>query len=113
MIRIAELISDFPLNHLVVINTYPFATAFIKGKSVIKPNEGIGGLGGNYLKPIALAHVSFFKKQLPNLPIVGVGGICSDSDIQDFIDAGATAIQVGTAIQNHGVKLLDELSVKF
>lgn len=113
IVKIAEAISKFPLNHLVVINTYPFATAFIEGETAIRPNNGIGGLGGSYLKPIALAHVSMFKEYLPNLPIVGVGGIGNTTDIEDFIDAGATAVQVGTAIQTHGIKLLDELASQF
>lgn len=111
--KIAEAISEFPLNHLVVTNTYPFATAFIKSKVAIRPNNGICGLGGSYFKPIALAHVSMLKEYLPNLSIVGVGGIGNTTDMEDFIDAGATAVQVGTAIQTHGIKLLDELASQF
>jgi len=113
MIEIARVIARYPINHLVVINTYPLATTFVHGLPAIKPNNGIGGLGGAYLKPIALAHVVLFREYLPNVPIIAVGGVSKAGDVADFLKAGATAIQVGTAMQNHGIKILDELSAKF
>lgn len=111
--KITEVLSKYPINHLIAINTYPFASAFVNAKPVIVPNNGIGGLGGSYLKPIALAHVILLQNYLPDIPVVAVGGISTASDVEDFLQAGATAIQVGTAIHNQGVELLDELATQF
>ena len=58
---------------------------------------GTGGLSGPALKPVALAAV-WACASACSLPIVGVGGVLSGRDALDLIDAGATAVQVGTAL---------------
>lgn len=108
----ADVIMAARINHVVLINTYPMAAAFSKfGQPVIAPNDGIGGLGGAALKPIALAHVMLFM-QFTNgkLHIVGVGGVEYSKDVQDYLDAGATAVQVGTATLTQGLDIFTELN---
>ncbi len=56
-----------------------------------------GGLSGPAIRPIALRAVHDVSAALPDLPIVGVGGIASGSDAAEFVLAGASAVQVGTA----------------
>jgi dihydroorotate dehydrogenase (NAD+) catalytic subunit len=55
-----------------------------------------GGLSGPAIKPVALAMVWKAHRAI-RLPIIGVGGICSARDALEFIVAGATAVQIGTA----------------
>ncbi|MBW2260417.1 MAG: dihydroorotate dehydrogenase [Deltaproteobacteria bacterium] len=55
-----------------------------------------GGLSGPALKPIALRIVHELSKQV-SIPIVGIGGISSAEDALEFLMAGASAVQVGTA----------------
>ena len=55
-----------------------------------------GGLSGPAIKPIALRMVWQVAKAV-KLPVIGIGGIISATDALEFILAGATAIQVGTA----------------
>jgi dihydroorotate dehydrogenase (NAD+) catalytic subunit len=55
-----------------------------------------GGLSGPAVKPIALRMVWQVKKAV-NIPIIGLGGIMNATDAIEFMLAGATAIQVGTA----------------
>jgi dihydroorotate dehydrogenase (NAD+) catalytic subunit len=55
-----------------------------------------GGLSGPALKPVALAAVLACREAC-NLPIVGVGGIASGWDALEFLAAGASAVQVGSA----------------
>jgi dihydroorotate dehydrogenase (NAD+) catalytic subunit len=57
----------------------------------------VGGLSGPAIKPIALRMVWEVARALPGLPIIGIGGIASADDALEFIVAGASAIQVGTA----------------
>jgi len=57
---------------------------------------GFGGLSGPAIKPIALRLV-YETVQAVNIPVIGLGGICSGRDAADFLVAGAGAVQVGTA----------------
>ncbi|MBI2545629.1 dihydroorotate oxidase [Candidatus Woesearchaeota archaeon] len=69
----------------------------------IKPKGGFGGIGGDYIKPTALANVRKFYELLDRkVPIVGVGGIKSGRDAFEFILAGATAVQIGTEFMRSG-----------
>ncbi|MBK8190031.1 MAG: dihydroorotate dehydrogenase [Vampirovibrionales bacterium] len=56
-----------------------------------------GGYSGPGLKPIALRCVWEIHRELPELAIIGVGGIASVEDALEFIMAGASLVQVGTA----------------
>ncbi|HEY7658986.1 MAG TPA: dihydroorotate dehydrogenase [Actinomycetota bacterium] len=58
----------------------------------------IGGLSGPAIKPIALAAVYQVARALPEVPIMGVGGIASADDAVEFLLAGAWAVQLGTAL---------------
>ena len=55
-----------------------------------------GGLSGPAVKPVALRMVWQVSKAV-NIPVVGLGGICSATDAVEFLLAGASAIQIGTA----------------
>jgi len=57
----------------------------------------VGGLSGPAIKPIALRMVWDVARALPGLPIIGVGGIANADDALEFLVAGASAVQVGTA----------------
>jgi dihydroorotate dehydrogenase (NAD+) catalytic subunit len=56
-----------------------------------------GGVSGPAIHPIAVRIVHDVHRALPDLPIVGVGGISTGDDAVEMLRAGATAIQVGTA----------------
>lgn len=57
---------------------------------------GAGGISGPALKPVALAMV-YRVYQAVELPLIGVGGIATAEDALDFLMAGASAVQVGSA----------------
>jgi len=56
----------------------------------------VGGLSGPAIRPIAVRMV-YECRQAVKLPIIGMGGIASADDVLEFLIAGATAVQVGTA----------------
>ena len=58
----------------------------------------VGGLSGPAIKPIALAAVYRVARAMPDVPIMGVGGISTGEDAVEFLLAGAWAVQVGTAM---------------
>jgi len=58
--------------------------------------NNVGGMSGPAIKPVALRCVHQVASRVP-VPIVGVGGIATIDDAMEFIVAGASAIQIGTA----------------
>jgi dihydroorotate dehydrogenase (NAD+) catalytic subunit len=57
---------------------------------------GFGGLSGPAIKPIALRMV-YEAAQAVKIPVIGLGGIASGEDAAEFLVAGASAVEVGTA----------------
>jgi dihydroorotate dehydrogenase (NAD+) catalytic subunit len=75
----------------------------------------VGGLSGPAVKPVALRMVWDVARALPGLPIIGIGGIATADDAIEFLVAGASAIQVGTATfydPTASERLLDDLSAR-
>ena len=63
----------------------------------------LGGLSGEYLKPVSLRCVYELAQNI-KVPIIGVGGIETFDDALDYLQIGATAVQVGTAeMRNPGI----------
>jgi dihydroorotate dehydrogenase (NAD+) catalytic subunit len=58
--------------------------------------NGFGGLSGPAIKPIALRTVIQARRRV-KAPIVGIGGIATIDDVMEFLVAGASAVQIGTA----------------
>ncbi|MGA2034118.1 MAG: dihydroorotate dehydrogenase [Thermoguttaceae bacterium] len=58
--------------------------------------NGLGGLSGPAIKPIALRAV-YQVARTQKVPLIGVGGIATVGDVMEFLVAGATAVQIGTA----------------
>jgi dihydroorotate dehydrogenase (NAD+) catalytic subunit len=58
---------------------------------------GTGGLSGPAIRPLAVRMVYQVAKALPDVPLMGIGGIAELSDVLEFLAAGATAVQIGTA----------------
>ncbi len=61
-----------------------------------KLSNVMGGLSGPAIRPIAVRMV-YECSRLVKIPVIGVGGISSAADVLEFLIAGATAVQVGTA----------------
>ena len=61
-----------------------------------KISNGMGGLSGPAIRPIAVRMV-YECRQAVKIPVVGMGGIMNTRDALEFIIAGATAVQIGTA----------------
>ena len=67
--------------------------------------NGMGGLSGPAIKPIALRAVYQIARAV-SIPVVGIGGIATLNDVMEFLVAGASAVQIGTAnFYNPGVTM--------
>jgi dihydroorotate dehydrogenase (NAD+) catalytic subunit len=70
---------------------------------------GRGGLSGPVIKPVALRCVYELYDSL-RIPIIGCGGITSWKDAVEFILAGATALQIGTALMYKDLSVFREIN---
>ena len=75
----------------------------------IRPKNGLGGIGGKYCLPVALSNIFQFNERLPNIDIVGCGGIYNGEDVFQHILAGACAVQVGTCLYENGISTFNKL----
>jgi len=80
---------------LSLINTISAMAIDIRTKKPVLGNK-VGGLSGPAIKPIALKMV-WEVAQTIDLPIIGIGGISNSEDAIEFLLAGASAVEVGTA----------------
>jgi len=81
---------------VVAINTLTAMTIDINTKRPIL-SHGSGGLSGKSIHPIAIKKVYDLYKVL-NIPIIGCGGVFNWKDVIEFYLAGASAVQIGTAL---------------
>jgi len=103
--QIAKVIKKYPVKFLTCINSVGNGLVIDpnKEKTVIKPKGGFGGIGGRYIKYTALANVRKFYELLGRkIQIIGVGGVYTGVDAFEFILAGASAVQIGTAFLQKG-----------
>jgi dihydroorotate dehydrogenase (NAD+) catalytic subunit len=95
IVRIAQAVAEAGADALCLINTLKGMAIDIKTRKSLLGN-GYGGLSGPAIKPVAL-YMVYEVARVVNIPIIGCGGITTASDAIEFIMAGATAVQVGTA----------------
>jgi dihydropyrimidine dehydrogenase (NADP+) len=67
-----------------------------------------GGVSGNGIRPIALKAVSAIAKAMPGYPILATGGIDSGDVALQFLHAGASAVQVCSAVQNQDFTVVND-----
>jgi len=76
------------------------AAAVVVGNALpaAMPDGRQAGLSGPAILPVALRCVADLRAELPDAEVVGVGGITTAEDARSFLAAGATAVQIGTAL---------------
>ncbi|KAF0119840.1 MAG: dihydroorotate dehydrogenase (fumarate) [bacterium] len=93
--EIARSVQDAGADAISLINTIRGMAINIETKTPKLANI-TGGLSGPAIKPIALRMV-WEVARVTEIPVIGIGGIMNSDDALEFIIAGASAIQVGTA----------------
>jgi dihydroorotate dehydrogenase (NAD+) catalytic subunit len=92
---IAKAAEDAGADAVSLVNTF-LAMAIDVETRRPKLSNIVGGLSGPAIRPIAVRMV-YESRRAVKLPIIGMGGIASATDALEFMIAGATAVQIGTA----------------
>jgi dihydroorotate dehydrogenase (NAD+) catalytic subunit len=95
IVEMAHACEEAGADALSLINTLTGMAVDLQKRRPVLANV-TGGLSGPAIKPIALRMVWQVARGV-KLPVIGIGGIISATDALEFIVAGATAVQVGTA----------------
>ncbi|SFN09676.1 dihydroorotate dehydrogenase (fumarate) [Formivibrio citricus] len=113
----AEILNRYPqVAFVTCINSIGNALAIDTETEtvLIKPKDGFGGIGGDYVLPTALANVNAFFRRCPDKKVIGCGGVKTGEQVFQHLLAGASLVQVGTALQEEGpaifARLADELA---
>jgi len=95
IIEIATSVAEAGADAITLINTLKgMAINAIKRRPIL--GSVFGGLSGPAIKPVAL-YMVYQVAGAVDIPVIGCGGITTASDAIEFIMAGASAVQVGTA----------------
>lgn len=95
IVTVARAVREAGADFLVLTNTVWGAAIDIRRRRPLL-NTAIGGYSGPPLKPIALRCVVEVHRDMPDMPIVGCGGIASGVDVVEYVLAGASAVALGT-----------------
>lgn len=96
VVEVAAAVAEAGAEAVTLVNTL---LGMVIDPDTLRPalGAGGGGLSGRAIHPVAVRVVHDVHAALPDLPIVGVGGIATGWDAIEMMVAGASAIQVGTA----------------
>lgn len=92
---IARAVEEAGADSVSLVNTF-LGMAVDVERQIPVLSTVTGGLSGPCIRPIAVRMVWQVARAV-NIPVVGLGGICSGRDAMEFILAGASAVQIGTA----------------
>lgn len=107
----AAIFNKYPLTFVNCINSIGNGLVISDETVVIRPKNGFGGLGGEYIKPTALANVhAFYQRLNPNIAIIGTGGVQSGRDAFEHILCGASMVQIGTCLQKEGPSCFERIT---
>ncbi|HEA4127102.1 TPA: dihydroorotate oxidase [Enterococcus faecium] len=110
--QMADILNQFPLTYVNVINSVGNGLYIDTEQEavVIKPKEGFGGIGGEYIKPTALANVrAFYTRLKPEIQIIGTGGIRTGQDAFEHLLCGASMLQIGTELHKEGPEIFSRI----
>jgi len=93
---VARGVVDAGADGLALINT---VLGMVINLDTMKPHLGgkTGGLSGPAIRPVAVRAIYQVREALPDVPILGMGGVASGRDALELILAGASGVSVGTA----------------
>ncbi len=106
--EIAEAAAEAGADGITAINTVRAMTINIETAQPVLSNR-IGGLSGPAVKPIAVRCVYEISREV-DVPVIGCGGVATWRDAVEFMLAGASAVQIGTAVAFQGLEVFESIT---
>ena len=104
--QIAKAVVEAGADGITAINTVPGMVIDVESGRPILTNK-MGGLSGAAIRPIAVQCIYAIRSALPDIPIIGTGGVVCGRDAAELIMAGATAVGIGSAVYYRGVEAFE------
>jgi dihydroorotate dehydrogenase (NAD+) catalytic subunit len=108
LVEAAEAVQRAEGDGIVAINTLKAIAISVEFRRPVLSNI-YGGMSGPAVKPVGLRAVYDIYEKV-DIPIIGVGGVETWRDAMEYIMAGASAVQVGSAVGRHGLGVFQEIS---
>jgi len=108
IVEVAKAAVQAGADAITAINTVRAMTINIETHQPILANK-IGGLSGPAIKPIAVRCIYEIHETV-KIPVIGCGGITTWQDAVEFMLAGASAVQIGTAIASEGLDVFKSIN---
>ncbi len=95
IVAVAAAVAEAGADWVVLTNTALGASIDLRSRRPVLSGT-VGGYSGPPLKPLSMRCVIEVHRALPDLPIVGLGGVSTGDDVVEYTLAGATAVGIGT-----------------
>ncbi len=106
--EIAKAATEAGADGITAINTVRAMTINVETAQPVLSNR-IGGLSGPAVKPIAVRCVYEISREV-DVPVIGCGGVATWRDAVEFMLAGASAVQIGTAVAFQGLEVFESIT---
>ncbi|HXZ23849.1 MAG TPA: dihydroorotate dehydrogenase [Methanomassiliicoccales archaeon] len=108
LLEVAEAAVKGGADGIVAINTLRAMAIDVEARRPILSNKG-GGLSGPAIKPVGVRCI-YDLHEAVGVPLIGVGGVETWQDALEYIMAGASAVQIGSAIGRRGMGVFAEIN---
>ncbi|MGD1835533.1 MAG: dihydroorotate dehydrogenase [Nitrososphaeraceae archaeon] len=108
ILKLSQVIKDSGADAITAINTIRAMSIDYKTARPILNNK-IGGLSGKSIKPIGIRCVYEIYRNI-DIPIIGCGGIFTWEDVLEYILAGASAVEIGSAIGYGNINIVKKIT---
>ena len=109
IVELAKVAVKAGADVLTAVNTLRALAIDVETQTPVLSNIR-GGLSGPAIKPVALRCVYDIFEALPETPVIGCGGVTDWRDAVEFFLAGASAVQVGTAVATEEPKVFEDIN---
>lgn len=106
--EIAKAAADVGVDGITAINTVKAMTINVETARPVLSNR-IGGLSGVAIRPIAVRCIYEISREV-DVPVIGCGGVLNWRDAVEFMLAGASAVQIGTAVAFRGLEVFKSIT---
>ncbi|MEW6069858.1 MAG: dihydroorotate dehydrogenase [Candidatus Thermoplasmatota archaeon] len=105
--KVGKVIENAGADAIVAINSVKAMKIDLDTRMPILSNK-VGGYSGKVIKPIGVRCVYELASTI-NIPVIGCGGILSGEDVIEYLMAGATAVQIGSAVYYRNIEVFKKI----